>query len=480
MDGRLTLAALAIAFLAWIGVLVGTWPTYEGMNHATGIVAACSDGVLHGEAPGLNRGEVFLGTPYFPPVPLLVAAAKQTGMSWRAALRWVDLFSMLALIAAVALCGQALGGGTVAMTVSLAILLVSFPFVRSSLAGRADPLAAALSIGALAAWCYDPRRRSWWAPALAAAAWLVKATSFAVPLAVMISAFGPGARRAAGPFAARFFAAIAAGVVLTMPWNGPGWYADVLYTLAFAPPNTSVFARGPFELLRYLASFAELTVAAGLAIVYLTSEWSRGRPVRPYAIAALALAMLAMTNRGSDHNHLLELTAMAAVAAGLWAEHATRREAVLGLALVLLVVTGAAWREGRSVDRATHTPEAKRGAVLAEVRAEPGPVLCEDPLVALAAGQRAEISDASTLRSRIGKGDTRARAIVERIAAGRYALVVLNEDLESSRNHWYRDFQFGAAATNAIAERYEKTGTADGFHLYRLRPATAEASPAAP
>jgi hypothetical protein len=478
MDGRLTLAALAIAFLAWFGVLLTAWPTWEGMNHATGIVAACSDGVLHGEAPGLNRGEVFLGTPYFPPVPLLVAAAKQTGMSWRPALRWVNLFSMLALLAAVALCGQALGGGGVAMTVSLSILLVSFPFVRASLAGRADPLAAALSIGALAAWCYDPRRRGWWAPALAAAACLVKATSLAVPLAVMISAFGPGARRGAGPFAARFFAALAAGVVLTMPWNGPGWYADVLYTLALAPPNTGFFLRGPFELLRYLASFAELTVAAGLAIVFLTSEWSRGRPVRPFAVAALALAMLTMTNRGSDHNHLLELTALAAVAAGLWAEHATRREAALGLALVLLVVTGAAWRESRAVGRAAGAPEAKRGAVLAAVRAEPGPVLCEDPLVAVAAGRRAEISDASTVRSRLGKGDPRARAVVDRIASGRYALVVLNEDLEAGRNHWYRDFQFGAAATNAIADRYEKSGTADGFHLYRLRPATAGENPA--
>jgi len=469
MDGRLTLAALAIAIIAWLGLLLTAWPTWEGIHHAAGTVAACADGALRGESPGSGRGEAFLGTPYFPPVPLLVAAAKSTGMSWRAALRWVNLLSILALLAAVALCGQALGGGGVAMTVSLALLLVSFPFTRASLAGRVDPLAAAFAIGALAAWCQDPRRRGWWAPALAAGACLIKPTSFAVPLAVMISAFGPGARRAAGPFAARFFAAIAAGVVLTMPWQGPGWYGEVLYTLAFAPPNTGMFARGPFELLRYLASFAELTVAAGLAIVYLTGEWSRGRPVRSFAIAALALAMFAMSNRGAEHNHLLELTALAAVAAGLWAEHATRREAALGLALVLLVVTGAAWRESRAVGRAAGQPEAKRGAVLAAVRSELGPVLCEDPLLALAAGRRSEISDAATLRSRLARGDARARAIVDRIAEGRYALVVLEQDLEAGRDHWYRDFQFGTTAANAIAERYEKSATADGYHLYRRR-----------
>lgn len=467
MDGRLTLGALALAFVAWIAILLFAWPTYEGMNHATGNVAALADAVLHGEGPGAPKSDVFLGTPYFPPVPMLVAVLKDTGMSWRAALRWVDLLSMLALLAAVALAGQSLGGGGVAMTVSLAVLLVSFPFVRASLAGRADPLAAAFSLGALAVWSRDPRRRGWLAPILAAAAWLVKATAVTVPLAVLLASFGPGARRGAGPFAARYFAAVVLGILLTIPWHGPHWYGHVLSTLAFAPPNTSVFLRGPFELLRYVASYAELAVLAGLAIVYLTGEWSRGRPVRTFALAALLLAMFAMTNRGSDHNHLVELTALAAVAAGLWAEHATRREAVLGLALVLLVVGGAAWRETQQIARFSHEPDARRDRVLAAVRAEKGPVLTEDPLVSLAAGRRAEISDGSTLRSLFRKGDPRARAIRDRVASTHYALVVLNENLAWQRNSWYRDFQFGDEIATALASHYVEAGTADGFWLYR-------------
>lgn len=471
MDGRLTLGALALAFVAWLTLLLFAWPTYEGMNHTSGTVAALSDGVLHGETPGAPKSDVFLGAVDFPPIPLLVGAVRNTGMSWRAALRWIDLLSMLALLAAVALAGQALGGGGVTMTVSLAVLLVSFPFLTASLAGRPDPLAAALSLGALAVWSRDPRRRGWLPPVLAAAAWLVKPGAVTVPLAVLIASFGPGARRGAGPFAARYFAAIALGVALTMPWHGPHWYADVLSTLAFSPPNTSVLLRGPFELLRSLASFAELAVLAGLAIVYLTGEWSRGRPVRAFAIAALVLAMFAMTNRGSDQSQLLELTALAAVAAGLWAEHATRREAVLGVALVVLVVAGAAWRETQQVARASHDPAARRDRVVEAVRLESGPVLTEDPLVSLAAGHRAEISDAATLRSRLRKGDPRARAIRDRVADGHYALVVLNENLTAQRGSWYRDFQFGDEIAAALAARYVEAGTADGYWLYRpIRP----------
>jgi len=471
MDGRLTLGALVLALAAWIGAVLIAWPTYNGMNHATGVVAACADAALHGEAPGLPRGESFLGTLYFPPVPLLVAGAHRLGMSWHAALRWVNLAGMLALIIAVAMAGQSLGGSGVSFTVALSLLLVSFPFMAASIAGRADPWAAAFSIGALAAWCRDPRRRGWLAPALAAASWLIKATSFTVPLAVLLSSAAPGARRAAGPFAARFFAAVAAGVVLTIPWHGPGWYADVLHTLAFAPPNITTPLRGPFELLRYLASLGELAVAAGLAIVYLTGEWSRGRPVRPFAIASLALTVLVMANRGSDHNHLLELTALGAVGAGMWAERATRREAVLGMALVLIVVTGAAWRETQAAVRAARAPEARRENVLAAVRGESGPVLAEDALIPLAAGLRPEISDASTLRSEIGRGEPRATAIVERIQARHYGLIVLDENLELQKDRWYRDFQFGAAARDAMLSRYVAAGESDGFWLYRPRSA---------
>jgi len=467
MDGRLTLGALAIALVAWITLLAIAWPTYEGLNHATGNVAACADGVLRGEPPGHVGGPVFLSTLYFPPVPLMVAAAKSTGMSWRAALRWVNLLSMLALLAAVALAAQSLGGGGVAMTVALAVLLVSFPFTQASLAGRIDPLAAAFSIGGLAAWCRDPRRKGWAAPALAAAAWLVKATAVTIPLAVLLSAFVPGARRAAGPFAVRYFAAIAAGIALTLPWHGPAWYGDVIRTLVLAPSGHSLILRGPLELLRYLASFAELAVIASLAIVYLTGEWSRGRPIRSYAVAALVLAIFALTNRAADHNHLVEITALAAIGAGLWAEHATRREAVLGVTLVLIVVAGASWREMYNIGRVLRSKDERRDVVVAAVRAEPGPVLAEDPLNSLAAGRRPEISGADILKWWLEKKDAKAIAIRERIRRGDYGLIVLNENLAAERDHWYRDFQFGESVVDALESRYVPAGQADGFWLYR-------------
>jgi hypothetical protein len=467
MDGRLTLAALVIALTAWLGILIVAWPTYQGLGPASGTVAACADAVLHGEAPGFARGATFLGTTVFPPVPLLTAAAKRTGMSWRASLRWVDLLGMLALVASVALAGQALGGSGVAMTVSIAVLLVSGPFVGASLAGRSEPFATALSIGALAAWCHDPRRQGWWAPALAAAAWLVRPAAVTVPLAVVLAAGMPGARRGAGPFAARFVTALAAGIALTIPWHGPGWYADVMHTVLFASPASRFPLRGPFELLRVLGTSAELTVAAGLSIVYLTGEWSRGRPMRPFAAAALLVALVALMQRSSDHGALLELAAIGAIGAGLWAEHANRREAVLGAALVLIVVTGGAWREAQRVGSEAHASESRRGAVLAALRGSDGPVLAEDPLLPLAAGQRAEIADAAALRSLLRRRDSRALQVAARLDSSGYARVVLDAPIGGRNEARYRDLMLGVTITAALARRYELEGEADGFSLYR-------------
>jgi hypothetical protein len=475
MDGRLTLFALVIAIAAWAGSLIAVWPTWQGMNHSTGDVAALADAALHGEAPGLARGDAFLGTLNFPPVPLLTAAAKHTGISWRAAIRWVNLLGALALMAAVAVAAQALGGSGVAITVSLALLIVSAPFASASLAGRSDPFAAALSIGALAAWCRDPRRRGWRAPALAAAAWLVDPAALTTPFAVLIASFGPGARRAAGPFAARFFTAVAAGVVLSIPWHGPGWYADAFATLVVHRPYGFLPLRGPFELLRDVASAAELAVLFALAIVFLIGEWSRGRPVRPFAVASLVLATIAMSSRGSDENLMLELTAVAAIGAGMWAERATRREAALGTALVLIAVCGAAWRGTEQLGGVRHRPEARRDQVIEAIRSAPGPVLSEDPLLALAAGGRAEVADAAALQSRLRHGDPRAVQFVARLNAGRYALAVLDRDLADERPSDYRDFAFGPAVAAALEARYRAGGEVDGYSLRWLQVASAPA-----
>ncbi len=457
---------LVVALLAWIAALALAWPGNYGMNHTAGTVAALADAALHGEAPGHDNGTSFVASVYFPPVPLIVAALHRMGLDWRGALRVMSLLSALALLAAVVVAAGALGGGADAVALAAALLMVSFPFKAASLAGRADLLAAAFSLGALAAWLRDPKLRGWGAPTLAALGWLTKASSFAFPLAVAWWAWRDARLDAWLRFTVRFALIVLAGLVLTLPWHGPTWMADALRTLIWAPPNSWVLFRGPAELLRYLGSFAEMAALAAFTIVLLSGGERWDARVRSFFFVTLAVTLLVLANRGSDHNHLVELAALSATLGGVWAEQRLSRGGPLVAALLPLVVFAASWRDLQNLGRQTRGSQERRSKVVAELQEPKGPVLSEDPLLTLAAGRRPALTDPAALRSLAAKKDKRALRLIQRVQDGEFDLVVLNED-PRARASWYRDFHLGPKMKEAIVEHYRRSGTADGYFLYR-------------
>ena len=465
-------AAAAMGMLAvvvWAGIWVRAWDTWVGMNHATGTVAALADAALHGESDGHEGASDYLGALYAPPFPLAVAALYRTGLSWLHALRLASLGSAIAFLAAAAFAARAASASRAGIAVTLALLAACAPFHEASLAGRADLLAAAFTLAAVAAWLRDRELEGWACAALAAAAWLCKVSEVAAPLAVLASAI---ARRDAGPalrFGLRFALAVALGLLLMLPFQGPSWFAHTLSTTLFSPPNRANLLRGPAEALRYAGSFVELGLIAALALASLADPGPLrgGRDVGPLrwgAAAALLVAMAVLANRGADHNHLLTTLALAGACAGAAWEATPAR--ALSLAAVLVAVPAASWRDAASFARQIAAPAARRANVIAAVRSEPGPVLAEDPLVLLAAGRRSPISDPATLRSRERSGDPRARLLSRATAEGRWSLVVLEHDAALNQE-WYRDFHFGEPVMSAVRARYRRDGSADDYLLYR-------------
>jgi hypothetical protein len=471
-DGAVT-AVLVLVLVAWAVIVVRAWDTWVGMNHATGTVAVLADAALHGEAAGHEGESEYLGALYSPPYPVLVAGLKRAGLSWLHALRWGSLGSALLLLAASAWAARAAGASAAGVRVTLALLAACNLFKVASLGGRADLFSAALTVLAIGAWLRDRDLKGWACAAFAAAAWLSKVSEVTAPLAIVaMSAFtrdgAPAAR-----FVLRFALACLVGVVVLLPFHSLSWYAQAFSTTLFAPPNLTHRLRGPAEVLRYLASFAELGLVAVMAIAAVLEPAWRRSPLRWSTGSALLVGLAVLANRGADHNHLLTTIALAGVCAGAaWENLPSRSLAVIG---VLLVLPAACWRDGWAYARYTAAPGAKRERVIAAVRAEPGPVLAEDPLVLLAAGKRSPISDPSTVRSRALAGDPRARRIADETAGRRWALIVLESDPGLSEA-WYRDFHFGEGVMRPLRAGYVRAGDADGFLLYRPRPAGA-ASP---
>ena len=463
-------ALLALALIAWAAALVAARHSYFGMVPATGAVASLADAVLRGQAPGHDDGSVFLKTFYLPPYPMLVAGARRLGLDWIAALRAGSVLASLLLLGAAASLARALGAGRRGALLAPLFVMSTLMFKASSLGGRADPLAVAFALLALAAWIRDPEARGWGPPAWAAASFLVKATSVAVPVAFVVTAL-PARRAGLARFVLRFVISAAVELLLMLPLHGPTWYFAAWTALLTETPATSSWLRGPTELVRYLGACGEIAVFAALALAQLPSRAGRMKPAFAYAGVVLLVAMIVMTNFGAGPNHLDELAAISATLAAAWAAPRLSRRSLLAALLVLVAVLGATWRDLQSPLRASRSPENRRAEVIAAVRDEPGDVLTEDALISLAAGRRPFVSDPGALRSFSLKGDPAALRIVEDIRRRRFALLVLDDDLFTS-TRWYHNVHLGDLVTAAIRESYSPAGLADGRHLWRPRAAS--------
>jgi hypothetical protein len=343
---------------------------------------------------------------------------------------------------------------------------VTYSFKSSAIDGRADLLAVAFSLGALAAWTRDREARGWALPALAAASVLTKATSVAVPLALAVWALVRRDPRTLVRFGWRFAVCGIAGLLVTLPAHGPAWYWDVLETLMYAPPGESNWLRAPTELVRYLGACGELALFATIALALLAGARMRGAPVAAYAGATLLITLCVMTNIGSGPNHLVELGAIAATCAAVWAAPRLSRPALLPSLALAIAVAGASWRDLAPAVRHAGAPGNVRAAVIDSVRREPGPVLSEDALISLAAGLRPAISDAAPLRRLSDVSDPRALRVLKELEQGRFSLVVLDSDLEASAR-WYRLVYLGEPFVAALQRRYRPAGVADGYYLFR-------------
>lgn len=500
MNVRLAWIVCAFAVAAGLACIAVAWPTWSGMNHTTGTVAALADATLHGESPGHAGPDAHLDALYLPVFPVGVGLLRRAGLDWLPALRTASLLSWLLLLAATGWAAHRVHGGRAAAPLAMALVACAGPVHVASLSGRADLLAAAASVAALAAWTSDrpgPRRESGWlAAGFAALALLTRATSLMLPLAVVARALIERDARPALRFALQFAVALGALLLLLLPVHGPEWFAAVFQQMWLAPVNTMHALRGPLELVRYLGSYAELTVIAVLAAVSLRGApddrhtmthvqrdepslaripfamrlavHTAGRAIelRTAAIASLALALIVLANRGSDHNHLVELLAIGAIAAVGLGERLEGDARRVFAGFVLVAVVSASWRDVAAERRHAADPMNQRAGIQALVRAEQGEVLSEDPMLSVACGRRPAFADPASVRAVARAGYTGARALEEDALRARWSLLVSELPIDPAST-WSRDFHLGEGLARAIATRYERVDTIDGYIVWR-------------
>jgi hypothetical protein len=481
--GSLALALAAALALATVLRMPAAWTSGNALNHVSGAWMALADDLAHGTLyrplhdPALGYG----GTRYLPLAFALQAALLRAGAGLLASGWALSAAAGALLVLGGFLLLRGLGLRRAPALAFAVLALGGFAAQHALSAIRGDLLPVALSALGLAALARlrGPAR-------LAVAAVLLSLAFAAKPTAVTAAAAGAlwlaaqGERRSAAALAAAT-GALDAGVLLATDALSGGRFLAILRACAVDVTLPGAL-RAPGRLARdlALADPAGLVLALAAAAAVLAAALALARAARtrraaaPLLLPALWLATAALAalavyaSPGAGMNHLLELEAAAALAIGAAtvgpAPRAARLVAPLaaaaGLAMALAI-----WRDDL---RSSRLDELRR--VVAALPA--GPVLSEDPTVPLLAGARPVVLDPWMLRVAAARDPALAAGLAAEVARGRYAAVVLFQDLDApGAAAWYADGNLGVPLVAQIRTGYREARAIGRYHLYLPRAA---------
>ncbi len=408
-------AASAALALATALRLPAAWESGNALNHVSGVWLTLADDLARGtlyrplHAPGSGYG----GTRYFPLVFALQAGLVRMGAPLR-------------------------GPGRARVPLAAVALTLAF---------GAKPTALTAAAAAVAALVLRRARRG------------------ALALAGLVSALA--------------LAAVAVTDALSA-----GRFLAGLRELATAGATAGTVVRAPLRLAEQLAlgDPAGLVLALGAAVALAASLHPLLRAVRagaddPRLVPALWLAaawggaLVVFATPGTGVNHLLEVEAASAALLGATASAPGRARTLArawapAAALAGLAVALALWRADASSSRLAEL----RGVVRA---LPPGaPVLSEDPLVPLLAGERPYLLDPFTIRLTAARAPEVWAPLADAIRHGAFPSVVLFEDLASpASDRWYAEGNLGLPLAAEIRRGYRRAGGFGRYHLYLPRAA---------
>lgn len=467
-------AALAVATAAR---LPAAWQSGNALNHVSGAWLTLADDLARGTfyRPLHDAAVGYGGTRYFPLPFALEAGLQRAGMPLLAAGYAAGLAAGILLVAGTFLLLRALGRGRLGAAAFAPLALAGFAGQHALAAARGDLLPVALSALGLAAVAGGRLAAGALALVLAFAA---KPTALTAAAAAVLWLLLRGRGRAAGTLAALVGAGAAFAVLATQLLSGAR-FLPLVAGAASGGAGPADAARAPLRLAQELLTadraglFACVAAAAALAAALPALARGGRAPAAPaLLLAALwfgaagagALAVLALP--GTGVNHLVELEASAAVLLGVAAGAGGRAATIARTAAPLAAAAGLAlaaslWRADLASSRL--------GEIRALLRALPpgGPILSEDPLVPLLAGQRPYLLDPWTLRLAAAAAPEVAAPLAGAIRRGGFPAVVLFQDLDGPEaDAWYAAGNLGLPLVSEIRRAYRPALRVGRYHLY--------------
>ncbi len=483
-DGFRWRALRSLLVISTIPILVITvlrihrcWTNDAYIDHVSGVWIALANDLCHGVFYRPLYGPLgYGGTRYFPLVFVLQAVLMKLGGDPIVTGHILSLAATLALMTGVYALLRRLGVDKLLASCSSLLLLCSESIQLALLTVRGDVLPAALAVWGL--WtCAGPAIGF---PQLAAAAILftlafsAKVTAVYAPAAVLLYFLLSGRHRQA-----RTLAALLAGgfaiVLGTMLIASHGRVFEIFMESATAgAPWTSIF-RAPQRFAMYtgvedLGGFPFILLAAAALAAWPGRLWEDLPPF--YFLFAVATILAIFTTIGADYNHLIDLHAAAIVLLAVWVSRSGQQQASFGMAALAICALMAFFPAARNLRHGVDTIPRRQEfrTVLQAVGNNPKPILAENPLIPVLAGQTPYVLDPFMLRAFNSRDPRFAEPLWKMLQEKDFSAVVTLIDPESELGATvYTQAFFGPGFRKNLLENYKLDGKMRRTYIFLPR-----------
>ncbi len=470
MHALLAAAAVLVVVLSVARAYV-FWHNEAYLDDASGnwtaLARDLTDGILYRPLSGPDG---FGGSRYFPLHIVLHASVMRLIGSPVLSGQIVAALAMTLLVCGTYVLLRRLGAKPIFAGACAAFVLVVHPAQEALLAIKGDGLAAALNVWGLAL-CVG-------APQLAPAA-LLFTLAFASKVTT-VSGVAAGVLYFAAtrqwPAALRLAIFTFAGMlaVLGLMYVGSdGRVFDVMRASASGGAGIGDMLNAPLTLARQTRrvpetlAFVQLGCAA--LLLFLLRPKALQHPAVLFFVCVLGVTTVIFGSPGTDTNHLLDLhvASVVLVAALVVAGGTTRTDfgtaalVVAALAASLSLVSGLAnarseARRGRFADALALIPDRTR------------PILAQNPLVPVAAGQRAYVIDPFLIRLNVEKDPAFGEPLWTKIRNQEFAAVVFERDPDAARELY--KVILGERFVDEVERNYVRAGRVGTRTIFLPRP----------
>jgi hypothetical protein len=479
---RVALSLLAISLLAsWLFLAVAHVDDRYNVGWVEGsrmaLARSAASGVLY---PPLYDGHRYGGTRFMPVPILLHAGVAQATDEYLISGKLLAYVSAGLLLGLTFLVLRRMDLRVPAAAVLTTGTLATRPGLLAATTVQGDSLSVLFQLGAVAVIGGSKGRRSELVAAgLCTLAIASKLSAVWAPMAILLWLLIRDRRRLL-PFLGTLILMLLATFALLQLVTDGRLLAN-LAELTFAGVGSiSDVLRSPLRLLELVVDGAPVLLV--LAPFALAGEpLIAGRSGLSIFYVALLMAILSLlvilSDRGTQHNHLLDITVLTVIVVGrVWSLSA--RGEPSRAPLPSLVAIAVLWGIGASaVVMVRPDLQAAVGSVIheqgsstddqAELAREVGPqdtLLAEDPFVPVSLDRTPVVLDAWALLRLARSHPQWVAELAGRIEARAFDKIVLVYPVTFEA--WYRELHFGAVVSEAIRENYRLAGRLGGYYLY--------------